>query len=297
MELLSRFGIPQAEDVPEFMFALEKARGDMALKEWNDFAKNSRILKKWRYFLSLDPYTRWAYMKPRGYPGDATLMDFAYRHRSIKKYIKSAGPIGELIYQYTSGAAQSESARQRISLIKEKITEQIEIRGNITILSVASGHARELEGLYFQHRSFIKNFTAIDTDAASLDEVRGSARDIPVTLIKKNILKIRPSSDLTSGDFVYSLGLFDYLELDHAVRVLNTMWKETNSKGVLIVANLAPDAANLGYCEAIMDWWMVPRSRQDMENLIAHIDCDPGEIERAKVYRKGCFYYLQVEKI
>lgn len=295
MEVLNQYRNPQVEDLPNFMSALEKVRAQMQYNQWCDYAQNSPLIKKWRYLLASDPYTRWGFVKPRGYPGDATLMDFAYGHPSVAREIELAGPVGGLIYKQTSGAAQSESARQRISLIASEIRAQIKIRGDIKITSLASGHARELEALNSKQRSRIKRFIAIDADPQSLEEVKVSAKDIPVTLIRKNLIRAK-LFNLPNTQLVYSLGLFDYLEPHHADLVLSKMWGKTLSGGVLIIANLAPDAANLGYCEAIMDWWMIPRSEKDMENLADTIDSKFGDIGNVSVSRCGCFIYLRMEK-
>jgi hypothetical protein len=39
----------------------------------------------------------------------------------------------------------------------------------------------------------------------------------------------------------------------------------------MIIANLSHTAGNIGYCKAIMDWWMITRSPDDMLTIADHI--------------------------
>lgn len=265
MHDLAPFPVPGEEQVPDFMTALERTRGLLAPDAWKVFVKTSAVVRAWRYFLCLDPYTRWGLIKPRGYPGDATLMDFAYGHDSIREHVAHAGAVGQQIYAHTSGARQSQSARERIGLLRQQITARAELDA-FGVVSVAAGHARELEGLGSATRAKIRSFTAIDIDPVALGAAQGSAVGLPFAAARRNVIKDE-LADVAPAELVYSLGLFDYLSDEHADNVLAKMLSVTAAGGTCVVANLAPDAANLGYCEAIMDWWMVTRDEVAMQAL------------------------------
>jgi hypothetical protein len=290
MTSLDKFDAPSVSTIAPFMSALEQVRLQDSFDAWCTFTQKSPLLRKWRYFLALDPYTRWGLLKPRGYPGDATLMDFAYGHPSIQDDVAHAGPIGEAIYQHTSGASQSASARLRIELIAHEMTALAQA-GPCRVASYASGHARELELLPAELASQIALFMALDADERSLDEARQSAGCIPFQGLKCNVIK-QDLADLPKSDLVYSLGLFDYLKDEHAALVIRKMLDQTCSGGTVLLANLAPSAANLGYCEAIMDWWMIPRTQTDLLKL-ADAVLHAGE-GRACVEQHGCFNYLRI---
>jgi hypothetical protein len=292
MSTLDQFSSPTLATIGPFMSALEQARLQESFDAWCTFTQKSALLRKWRYFLSLDPYTRWGLLKPRGYPGDATLMDFAYGHPSIQEDVVSAGPVGEAIYQLTSGAAQSASARLRIQLIANEIAAAAEA-GPITVASYASGHARELEQLPIEVARQVSLFMALDADDRSLEEARRSAGPIGFEGFKRNVIK-QDLADLPKAKLVYSLGLFDYLRDDHATLVIRKMLAQTEPGGTTLLANLAPSAANLGYCEAIMDWWMLPRTEVDLLRLAdAAMDQRGGN---ATVEQHGCFNYLRIHR-
>lgn len=292
MDPFVKFRDPNPALVPDFMATLERVRASLHVEDWKALIKTNRVIKLWRFFLSLDPYTRWALVKPRGYAVDATLMDFAYGHTSVKHHIENSGKIGKEIYQYTSGAIQSRSARQRIDLLSEKVKMLAASKSKLTIMSFAAGHAREIETLPNATRSQIASFTAIDIDPESLQCASKSASNIKFVPIRKNVIKDEEIDALPKADLVYSLGLFDYLSEEYALKVLEKMWRRTGVRGQCIVANLAPDAGNLGYCEAIMDWWMVTRNAGEMNSISNNIAKSFNNLTSVEVSRHGCFYYL-----
>jgi hypothetical protein len=290
MDALEKFNSPSVETIGEFMSTLEQSRIEAKFDEWCEFTKKSPLLRKWRYFLAQDPYTRWGLVKPRGYAGDATLMDFAYGHPTIQEEVDNSGGLAQAIYRHTSGAPQSASARLRIDLIAEEINKAA-MAGPVTLVSYASGHARELERLPSQTKANVNVFIAIDADANSLREASRSAANMPFIAQRRNVIK-QDMSDLAKGDLVYSLGLFDYLNDEHAVMVCKKMLEQTKPGGTLLLANLAPTAGNLAYCEAIMDWWMITRDDSQLATLAKHALKDvAGE---ANVERHGCFNYLRI---
>jgi len=296
MQELVSFAIPSIDKVAPFMGTLERIRSMLSQEEWRGLTKGSPILRSWRFFLSSDPYTRWGLIKPRGYPGDATLMDFAYGHASVQAHIDAACDIGKRIYSYTSAAKQSESARQRIQLIREQIEAQARSRGGLVIASFAAGHARELENLSAEAASRVQRFIALDVDASSLAIAAASAQAVPFTPVRMNVIKDGMPA-VEPADFVYSLGLFDYLTQEHAQLVLGRMWSLVRPGGRLLIANLAPEAANLGYCESIMDWWMITRDQAAMTDLGEHVSDHSERLARIEVVRHGCFNYLVMDRI
>ncbi len=164
------------DSVADFMLDIERQRKSMNPDEWRNHVSSDTALCKWRYLLSHDPYTKWGLIKPRGYAGDATLMDFAYKHPSVSQYVDNAGDLGKQIYKHTSSARQSKSARERTEHIASLISNICNKHSNVSIASFASGHGRELELLNKHTSDAISKFVAIDSDSDSLstlNSVRG----------------------------------------------------------------------------------------------------------------------------
>ncbi|WP_088279825.1 class I SAM-dependent methyltransferase [Ideonella sp. A 288] len=274
------------------MRALERQRSATTRVEWRALTKTSPIIKGWRFFLSLDPFTRWGLVKPRGYAGDATLLDFAYGHPSVQSHVEAAGPLGRLIYAETFAAQSSHSARDRIALLRDEVAVMAQ-QGSFSAMSLAAGHARELEGLPADIASRLSSFVALDIDPMSLQTAADSAGPVPFTPVRRNVVK-DALDDLLPADLVYSLGLFDYLTDEIADTVLHKMLSITRPGGKCIVANLAHDAANLGYCEAIMDWWMITRSADDMLAMGQRAAAQGPRAFVPSVKQHGCFHYLEL---
>jgi len=285
---------PTMEDVPLFISQIESCRKALKFDEWKNFVSKNYILKKWQYFLTADPYTRWGLQKPRGYAGDATLMDFAYGHSSIEIHIRDVDNTGKQLYQVTASAPQSQSARLRVHFIAEQIKQFCLENEKVSIASYASGHGRELEFLSDDTQEVIQHFFAIDSDQNSIEELKNVRTNYPIEGICKNALRVKfEKSD--RANFVYSLGLFDYLDDRSAKKILENMWSSVAPGGKLVVANLAHNAANIAYCEAVMDWWMITRSSSDMLELAKFVT-ELGYVKCYNVHRLGCFYYLEIFK-
>ncbi|MET0964201.1 MAG: class I SAM-dependent methyltransferase [Noviherbaspirillum sp.] len=284
---------PCLETVKAFMLSLEATRSRLSTDEWRIFLRKNDAIRKWKFFLSNDPYTRWGLLKPRGYPGDATLMDFAYGHPSVLAEISKASDAGIRIYRHTSMALQSRSARKRIDLLAANLSKLGNGGKSAAVVSFAAGHSRELERLSESARGSIGKFTAIDLDAHSLETAQQSAGEIPFQPLCRNVLT-GDFSDLPQADLVYSLGLFDYLNEARSKNVLEKMWKLVLPGGKLIIANLAQDAGNLAYCEAIMEWWMITRTEKEMYDLGQFVTNLDGSRKDVTISRHGCFFYLEI---
>ena len=289
MRLMSNgatFSQPSVAALPQFMDSVEECRSACSEADWAVFCKLDRNLAGWREFLLDDPMTRHGFLKPRGYPGDAGLMDFFYRHPSIMPVVEAASEKGRAIYEVISGQAMSVSARRRIAFIAERMTEAAQGRP-LSVLSFAGGHARELEQV---DPAIVGAFLLIDSDPLSLAEAkRAHGARLDISMLNRNVLRLRPE-EVRPADFVHSVGLFDYLEPRAAFRLIATMANAVRPGGTLLVGNLAETAANLGYCEAIMDWWMLPRTEREMAELGTALRAEDGW--SFSLTHIGCFRYL-----
>ena len=299
MTTLAPYAAPGIGTVPGFMQALESLRGQLGLPAWRAIARSDPVIRSWRYFLVHDPYTRWGLIKPRGYPGDATLMDFAYGHPSVGEHISTAGDIGQQIYKLTVGAPQSKSARSRVELLRRELLGQGQGLGlgravPARAISFAAGHARELEGLPKPSEGGLARFTAIDMDADSLATAGLAAGQRDYRPMQRNVIR-DDLGDVGQAELVYSLGLFDYLDDRTALTVLQRMLLCTAADGRCIVANLSHEAANLGYCEAIMDWWMTTRQGSDLYSLAQRALDSTGLKAEVRTERRDCFEYLMID--
>lgn len=290
--------IPDIENAERFMEFLEHLRRNVSETTWRHTISKDTHIAAWRHFLSSDPYTRWGLIKPNGYAGDPSLMDFAYGHKSIARHIEHAGELGRRIYEITFRSKLSNSARERVRFISSVMDEMASARDGLRIGAFACGHARELEQITHASARKIACFYAIDSDHKSLSEINHCVSSkLNIESVCRNLFRL-PGSLLESMnlDLSYSLGLFDYLQARPAKRVLEIMWKATAPGGTLLVGNLTEDTPNIGYCEAIMDWWMVLRTEDQMNELAEHL-VELGEASTCTLHRLGSYYFLEASKI
>ncbi len=220
-----------------------------------------------------DPFTGRAFKKPRGYAGDAELLDLIYGPE--ERWAKpQASPLGLSIYHYTSAAPAAEGVRARRGFIADLIDGLAAKTPGLDILAVAAGHLREASltaSAWVVRR--IGRFVALDADAVSLAEVDRAYGPYGVETVAA------PFSQLITGrvalgqfDLVYTTGLYDYLSVSTGRRLVRTMFDMVKPGGQLVVANFMPGIRDVGYMEAFMDWKLIYRTRHDMTDLTMEIE-------------------------
>jgi SAM-dependent methyltransferase len=224
-------------------------------------------------------------------------MDFAYRHPSIKAEVKQSGGTGQAIYAHTSDFDDSKSARQRMDFVSEYLNEFVENRGpkasKIKVASYACGHGRELERLELDTLRAIDCFYAIDTDSDALDEIQKHQGILHLKAIQKSVFRFQP--EVYQFDIVYSMGLLDYLTAEQSHMLLGKMYTALRPGGRLLVDNLDMEAGNVAYCEAMMDWWRISKSKDELQAIT---DGLPGysEADSIQIEKRGCRNYLEIKK-
>src|SRR6185437_16071921 len=129
-----------------------------------------------------DPFTERAFSKPRGYAGDAVMLDYVYRPKPL-----SLSDVGKQLHSATTGVSSAKSISWRRDHLG---TEIAKIAGDVAgarLLSVASGHLRELDVVreLAHQRDF--RIDALDQDEESLKEAVCSYPDFNINPINKSI--------------------------------------------------------------------------------------------------------------
>lgn len=239
--------------------------------EWEASIRRSRE-HRLREMIHEDPFTRRAFEKPRGYAGDAELLDMIYGPEE-RWPEPAASPMGKSIYRYTSAAPAPEGVRARRGFIADLIDRLAAETPGLSILAVAAGHLREASLSAAVRRRRLGRFVALDADAVSLQEVNRAYGAFGVETV------VAPFSHLITGraqpgkfDLVYSTGLFDYLSDSTGRRLVRTLFDMLKAGGQLVVANFVPGIRDVGFMEAFMDWRLIYRTRRDMVEVTMEID-------------------------
>lgn len=231
--------------------------------EWRALAKarNHALFRR----LHQDPYTAQAFKKPRGYAGDAHTLDFVYGHRDA---IEASTPEGRDLCHVSTNVPIAAAVRARCALVTAKIQATLRGKADATIVSVACGHMRELHGVDKELLAGAR-IVGLDQDAESIRALATIHSEKPpegYVAAVRSVISGRTA--IPQSDLIYASGLYDYLPDEIAVRLTAQLSKWLAPGGVLLIPNLTPENDEIGYMEAIMDWWMVYRSVDDMERLI-----------------------------
>lgn len=273
---------------------LDERRRLLSASEWrrqvNEVVRRHPVLQ----LLHRDPLARRSFEKPRGYAGDAVMLDLVYGLSDIDSIDRLAG---ELL-SVTRGAPASQAVRHRLEMLRDAL-ELLAARkpGVGRALALASGHLREASTDAVRLRR-IDSLVAYDQDSESLATVSDASAGWPVDTMKGSVRELLSGRRRFTGfDLVYAAGLFDYLQAPTASRLVDVMFDATESGGSVLFVNFTSDTPYLGYLEAVMDWFLIYRNEQEMLQLasrvLGRVDCAGYKLWRDP---DGCLVYCQLTK-
>lgn len=258
-----------AEIIRPLMARLEAMRLRLHADAWRALAPIIQEHPILDYFLE-DPLTRWSFEKPRGYSGDARLLDYIYCDPSVADDVADASETGRALYAYTQNVPSCVAARERRDLLARYVDEQAARHGAGTeVLAIAAGHLREANRSDALREGRLKRWVALDQDPLSVGLV---ARDFAGTAVETVDGSVRTllarSHKLGKFDFIYASGLYDYLQDKVAVKLTKTCLQMLKPKGTFLFANYAEGNPDAGYRETFMNWVLLLRSEADMWNVV-----------------------------
>lgn len=244
------------------------------------------------------PLTEHCAAKPRGYAGDAELIDHIYGLGGAARAPHPATLAGR-IYAWNVNTPGCRAARRRREIIAFEI-DKVAARhssGRASMLSVACGHLREADLAAAFRSGAIGRFVALDQDKESLAEVeRSYARfgvEAQVGTVRSIIARKTVFSEM---DFVYAAGLYDYLVAPIGMRLAARLFEFLRPGGRLLIANFSPSLPGIGYMETFMDWWLIYRTGAGLRALFDELPGD--EVASVDVFEDeiGAIVYAAVEK-
>ena len=255
-------------------------------QNWPEFTRLC-LAHRLREQLHQDPLTFRAFTKPRGYAGDAVMLDYIYGLGQIAEAESRATELGRAILHCFRQSPSQRAVRYRRRLIANLI-DRTAAHGARRVLAIASGHLREAEISNAVLDKVLDEFVAFDQDGASLDVVSREYASFGVTTIQGSVHQILSGKvQLGHYDFVYAAGLFDYLSEPVARALICRMFAMVRPGGKLLVPNFLPTTREIGYMEAFMDWQLIYRDHYAMLALatalpageVADCECfnDPGD--------------------
>jgi extracellular factor (EF) 3-hydroxypalmitic acid methyl ester biosynthesis protein len=218
--------------------------------------------------------------KPLGYAGDYLTLENIYRNVET-----GSTPIGIVVDRMHLDAPTSIVVRNRRKLIGDKLYELFEKQQPtadepMTMLCIASGSAREVYDLYetIYNQNDLK-INALKTILLDFDKEAlgfcGNWRDEkgwtePISLVQETILNLiigRSKVQILPQDVVYSIGLIDYFQEKHVIKLLNFIYSILKPNGTVILGNFHSKNIYKEYLDEVVDWKLIHRTEADMQRM------------------------------
>src|SRR4051812_14524357 len=158
------------EGMDELFLGLQARRQNSSDQEWAEFVSMC-LHHPIKELVHQDPFTHRASTKPRGYAGDAVLLDYIYGREEHWPLPEGTSELGRQIFHFTTGATASEGVRARREFIANLLDKMVEEQDRPHVLSIASGHLREAILSSAVRRRKLGRLVALDSDIGSLEEV------------------------------------------------------------------------------------------------------------------------------
>jgi extracellular factor (EF) 3-hydroxypalmitic acid methyl ester biosynthesis protein len=221
-----------------------------------------------RMLLHQDPYSSRSYRQPRGYPGDAPLIDYLYFARPTEEERVTTSALGIAIFDAAVRTPSAYSVRHRRNVAARTIDMVAMNTSRPSVLSVACGHLREASCSRAMRDELLGQVLAIDQDSESVNVVSAqwSGLGIDSRCLSIGDL-IRAGDQVGRFDLIYALGLYDYLAVASARVLTMHLFDLLAEGGTLLVANFVPGIFEAGCMEAFMRWYLVYRTPTELHSL------------------------------
>lgn len=242
----------------------------------------------------LCPFTARSFRKPRGYAGDAVMLDDMYG--LCTDFPHPATAAGQ-IYSRTINAPAPWAVRERRKMLAQLIDETQARTGAGRVLALACGHARELALSSAYDQGLLEEYVAFDQDEQSLEVVRRDYAQSSVHIHHGNVRNvITGKTDLGKFDLIYAAGLFDYLSQPLARRLASRMYSALRPGGVMLIPNFVSEIPDIGYMEACMDWWLIYRDEAQLADVFGELPEEAKSTLRIFRDERGNIVYGQLSR-
>jgi hypothetical protein len=260
---------PVGQIMLRLLTGLHEVRNRYAPNVWEQLIPLAQTHAIARHFHE-DPFTRWSFEKPRGYSGDAGLLDFIYGHPSVQPMLDAASPMGKEVHAFTSQSPACVAVRERRDLLAQFVDDVASSRGGeAEILTIAAGHLREGALSQALKNKTIKRWLALDQDPLSVGAVASEFEGTAVESVNGSVRTVLTRAQtLGTFDFVYAAGLYDYLADEVAIKLSQRCLQMLKPHGTFLFANFSQEVPDDGYMETFMNWALLLRSEEDMWRIM-----------------------------
>ena len=264
--------------------------------EIESLISNKVILRKmkeaFRFLCGLWAYrgkiVKRGYEKPRGYPGDYLMLEAVYDNRSTSE------DIGYCCDMYFLNNKYAVAVRNRKDMMKDMLLEHIRENTSpeIDILNIACGPCREITEAFSKKINCDKkiNFNLVDFDEEALHFSKKSLSfvetdNIVFRYLKHNVLRYTSkdkeeyASLLGKQDFIYSIGLADYMPDKMFKKIISFCFKLLKPKGSFSFAHKDIKMYNPVDIDWWCDWTFYSRDEKEVLGLVSECEIENFDLK------------------
>jgi extracellular factor (EF) 3-hydroxypalmitic acid methyl ester biosynthesis protein len=257
-------------------------------------------------FIMCSPFMTRTNLKPRGYSGDSVMIKMIYDNQ-----YEGHSTFGKLMHKHPAEHPAAQSVRNRRDLVTKLLSRKnsTDMKTNskkINVLSVACGPAFEIQDVLTTAEDCSKfHFTLLDQDDTALAEAGSQlsrlekklGAKIEVDFLNESVrtMLATPKTDKMWGqfDYIYSMGLFDYLTTPAAKAVLAKLYQILKIGGQMAIGNFHISNPSRFYMEYWLDWVLYYRTEDELIGLLKN----SHSAETKVIFEDtGSQMFLQVKK-
>jgi extracellular factor (EF) 3-hydroxypalmitic acid methyl ester biosynthesis protein len=233
-----------------------------------------------------------SYTKPLGYPGDFLVMQHIY-----KDGFEGETAFDRVWHKLACEEPLAAGVRARKDLVKQLTRDEYTRRraagAPTRVMSLGCGPAREVVEFLAEspERPLDIHWTLIDQEERALsvayhDVIRGcAARDGACSvqclyLSFEQLIKDPAAIAGEPEDFIYCVGLFDYLPERRASALIASLFERLRPGGLLAVGNALAPNDHFWLGEFVLDWSLIFRDHAALRRLAAQVSPASLEIRR-----------------
>ena len=244
---------------------LNDIRKSHATAEWQQVIADVVHPHPATQLIRMEPFTGRAFLKPRGYAGDAPMMDLVYGEGPSPNL---PTPLARRLHLWAVRQPACVSVRLRrdvLTTVLDDVACEVETP---RVLALACGHLREARHSHAVRTGSIAELVGVDQDEDSLSEVRRSLDGTSVRAVAGSVRAVLAGRVLEGEfDLIYAAGLYDYLATKTAIALTRKLFQSLRPNGRLLIPNFTPSLRDIGYMEAVMDWHLIYRDENAMLQL------------------------------
>ena len=246
------------------LYNLEKLTNNLTVKEHILYKEYFR--EKVNHISMQAPIVNRGLTKPLGYAGDFETMRMCYDNNYEGKT-----NLGKIMHKhFVDTHSVAVAVRNRRILIPKLIKDS----NTFNILSVACGPAYEAIDILNENSSYI--LSLLDQDKTALTAAKEKISKYFNAFERTKYININIRSlfkdpiNIGKYDFIYSMGLFDYLNDKSALLLCKSLFSILNPGGVLVIGNLSTKTPlkDRLMMEYWMEWPLIYRSDTQMATLV-----------------------------